>query len=141
MLNNIVIMGRLTKDSELKTLQFGSILDFTLASNRNYKDKSGNYPTDFVKCKIQRDAYANSMVTYLKKGTLVAVQGSLRVDNVNGTYYTYIVVDQVNLVDKAPTNTIKEEPKQDKQTTIESNKKYEPSFMDFDFDMNDIPFN
>ena len=74
MINNIVIMGRLTADPELRTTQSGiSVTSFTVACDRNYdKDK-----TDFIPCVAWRGT-ADFITRYFHKGSMIAVQGSLQ---------------------------------------------------------------
>ena len=79
-MNNVVIVGRLTKDPELKYLTSGTaVATFTLAIDRDYKNKEGNTPTDFIPCEIMGKP-AEFAANYCTKGRLVAVIGSIRVD-------------------------------------------------------------
>ena len=72
-MNNVVIVGRLTKDPELKYLTSGTaVATFTLAIDRDYKNKDGSITTDFIPIEI--------IANYITKGRLVGVQGSIRVD-------------------------------------------------------------
>lgn len=79
-MNNVVIVGRLTKDPELKYLTSGTaVATFTLAINRDYKNKDGSTPVDFVPVEIMGKP-AEFVANYITKGRLVGVQGSIRVD-------------------------------------------------------------
>lgn len=79
MLNNIVLMGRLTADPELRTTASNiSVVSFTLAVERNFADKqSGQRQTDFIDIVAWRST-ADFVSRYFRKGQLVAVQGSLQ---------------------------------------------------------------
>ena len=77
MLNSVQIMGRLTADPELKlTSNNTAVCRFTIASDRGYKDQSGNKLTDFIDCVAWRNS-AEFVCKYLKKGRLVVVEGNL----------------------------------------------------------------
>lgn len=79
-MNNVVIVGRLTKDPELKYLTSGTaVATFTLAINRDYKNKDGSTPVDFIPVEIMGKP-AEFVANYITKGRLVGVQGSIRVD-------------------------------------------------------------
>ena len=79
-MNNVVIVGRLTKDPELKYLTSGTaVATFTMAIDRDYKDKDGSITTDFIPVEIMGKP-AEFVANYITKGRLVGVQGSIRVD-------------------------------------------------------------
>ena len=80
-MNQIILIGRLTKDPELRYLpNTGTLVaTFTLAVNRNYKDKEGNVQTDFIPVEVMGKV-ADFVANYITKGRLVAVEGSIRVD-------------------------------------------------------------
>ena len=79
-MNNVVIVGRLTKDPELKYLTSGTaVATFTLAIDRDYKNKDGSITTDFIPVEIMGKP-AEFVANYITKGRLVAIQGSVRVD-------------------------------------------------------------
>ena len=80
-MNHIILIGRLTKDPELRYLpNTGTpVATFTLAVDRNYKDKEGNIQTDFIPIEVMGKA-ADFVANYITKGRLVAVEGSIRVD-------------------------------------------------------------
>lgn len=77
MLNDCNFIGRLTKDPELKTLSNGSVLtNFCIANDRPNKDKDGNKTSDFIDC-VAWGKKAETIATYLKKGSLVGINGRL----------------------------------------------------------------
>ena len=79
-MNNVVIVGRLTKDPELRYLTSGTpVATFTMAINRDYKNKDGSTPVDFIPVEIMGKP-AEFVANYITKGRLVGVQGSIRVD-------------------------------------------------------------
>ncbi|RHT78849.1 single-stranded DNA-binding protein [Butyricicoccus sp. AM28-25] len=76
-LNKIVIIGRLTRDPELKSTNAGtSVCNFSVAVDRTYRDKEGNRPTDFFDISVF-GATAEFVAKYFKKGSSIAVSGAM----------------------------------------------------------------
>lgn len=79
MLNRVVLIGRLTRDPELRFTQSGiAVASFTLAVDRNFKNAQGERETDFIDIVVWRQQ-AELCANYLAKGKLAAVDGSLRI--------------------------------------------------------------
>ena len=79
MLNVIALVGRFTKDPELRTTPAGtSVVVFTLAVDRNYTAEDGSRPVDFITCVAWRGT-AEHICKYFVKGQMAAVSGSLQV--------------------------------------------------------------
>lgn len=79
MLNHIVIMGRLTRDPELRRTGSGlAVTNFSVAVDRDFKSDSGEKETDFIDCVAWR-ATAEFVNKYMKKGSMVAVSGRLQI--------------------------------------------------------------
>ncbi len=77
MLNKVLLMGRFTKDPELRSTPQGvSVCNFRLAVTRNYKN-NGNYESDFIDCVAWRNT-AEFISKFFKKGNLVCVEGNLQ---------------------------------------------------------------
>lgn len=90
-MNSVSLIGRITKDPELRTSSGGkSFVGFTLAVN---EFSGGNQFTQFVPC-IAWEKVAENMSRFLKKGAQIAVEGSLSVrqDNNNGNFNTIVNV-------------------------------------------------
>ena len=78
MLNHTVIMGRLTKDPELRRTGSGTpVASFSLAVERDYKDDSGEKPVDFIDCVAWRGT-AEFVAQYFTKGRMAVVSGRLQ---------------------------------------------------------------
>ena len=112
MLNRVVVMGRLTKDPELrKTNSDISFATFSLAVDNSVKEADGTRGTLFIDCRIFREQ-ADNLVKYTRKGSKISVDGSLnqrnfiRQDGTKGKSIE-IVVDSVTFLDSKPVN---EEP-------------------------------
>ena len=80
-MNSVVLVGRLTKDPELRYISGTgtAVANFTIAINRDYKKKDGTVETDFIPVQVMGKA-AEFCANYITKGRLVAIQGSIRVD-------------------------------------------------------------
>lgn len=78
MLNQVVLVGRLVRQPELRESEKGKKLSFiTLAVPRSFKNMKGEYDTDFIDC-ILWDNVAISTVEYCKKGDVVGVRGRIQ---------------------------------------------------------------
>ncbi len=77
MLNQIVLVGRLVRDPELREYEGGKYTYVTLAVPRSYKNADGNYDTDFIDCKLW-DGIAENASEFCKKGDLLGVKGRVQ---------------------------------------------------------------
>ena len=106
-INKVILVGRLTKDIELKSTQSGTnYVQFDLAVG-NGKDKAGNErPTDFINC-VAWEKRAENLSVYVHKGHRVAIEGRLKVDkyqNEKGEnrYKTYVLVEGYEFLESKP---------------------------------------
>ena len=88
MLNQIVLVGRLTSDPEVKELEEGKKYCYiTLAVPRSFKNANGEYDTDFVQLKLW-NSIAENTTEYCHKGDLIGAKGRIQtysVENEDGT--------------------------------------------------------
>ena len=107
-MNKAILVGRLTKDPELKTTGSGvSVCSFTLAINRRFKNAEGGYDADFINCVAWRQQ-AEFISKYFSKGRMVGISGSIQTrsyDREDGqrVYITEVVADEVSFVDSKST--------------------------------------
>lgn len=110
-INNVVLVGRLTKDPELKYSQSGvASCRFTLAVNRSFTNQQGQREADFVNCVTWRKQ-AEATANYLRKGSLAGIEGRIQTSNFEGkdgnrVFMTEVVADSVRFL----------EPKRDNQS-------------------------
>ncbi|HYM92232.1 MAG TPA: single-stranded DNA-binding protein [bacterium] len=79
MYNRIILIGRLTRDPELRYVPSGApVASFTLAVDRPFKDQQGNRETDFIDIVAWRKL-AEQVSQYMSKGRMVAVEGRLQI--------------------------------------------------------------
>lgn len=84
MLNRVILIGRTTKDPELRYTTNGiAVANLTLAVERNYKNGQGERETDFIPCVAYRQL-AELTTQYVDKGKLVAVDGRIQVRSYTG---------------------------------------------------------
>ncbi|MFB1100527.1 single-stranded DNA-binding protein [Terribacillus sp. JSM ZJ617] len=104
MLNRVVLVGRLTKDPELRYTPNGvAVANFTLAVNRPFSNQSGEREADFINCVVWRRP-AENLANFMSKGSLVGVDGRVQTrsfDNQEGNrvYVTEIVADSVQFLE------------------------------------------
>ena len=80
MLNQVVIVGRLIANSEIKNLELEkSVSNITLAVPRVYKNENGEYDTDFIDCELWNTVAINT-ADYCKKGDIIGVKGRIKID-------------------------------------------------------------
>lgn len=109
MINNVTLVGRLTKDPELRYTANGTgVATFTLAINRNFTNQAGEREADFVQCVIWRKP-AETLANYARKGTLLGVTGRIHTrsyDNQQGqrVYVTEVVAENFQLLESKATS-------------------------------------
>lgn len=104
MINNVVLVGRLTRDPDLRyTANGAAVATFSLAVNRNFTNHEGNREADFINCVIWRKP-AETLANYARKGTLLGVTGRIQTrsyENQQGqkVYVTEVVADNFQLLE------------------------------------------
>lgn len=103
MLNQIVIVGRLTRDPELRSTEGGKkVTNITLAIPRSYKNSEGVYETDFVDC-VLWTGIAENTTEYCKKGDILSVKGRVQTRTYENAekekrYVTEVVAEKVTFL-------------------------------------------
>ena len=106
MINRIVLVGRITKDPELRKTQSGlSTVSFTVACNRRFTSQGQEQQADFINCVAWRQT-ADYMASYVKKGALLGVEGRIQTRNYEDQtgkriYVTEVVCDSVQTLVRA----------------------------------------
>lgn len=104
MINRSVLVGRLTDKPNLSSTQTGkSVIAFTVAVNRNYKNAAGKVEADFIRC-VAWNKIAENINTYCNKGSLVGIDGHIQTrhyDDKNGNrvYTTEVIVDGFSILE------------------------------------------
>ncbi len=103
-MNKVILVGRLTRDPELKTTPNGvSVCSFTIAVNRRFRNAQGEYEADFINCVAWRQS-AELLGKYFSKGRMVGIVGSIQTRNYENkdgqrVYVTEVSVDEVHFVE------------------------------------------
>lgn len=104
MINRVILVGRLTKDPDLKITPSGAaVARFTLAVNRTFSNANGEKETDFINCTVWRKQAENT-ANFLKKGSLAGVEGRIQTGSYEGQdgkriYTTEVVCDSVQFLE------------------------------------------
>lgn len=103
-MNSICLVGRLTKDVDLRYTQSNvAVATFTLAVNRTFKNENGDREADFINCVMWRQQ-AENLANWAKKGALIGITGRIQTrsyDNQQGqrVYVTEVVAEQFQLLE------------------------------------------
>ena len=103
MLNNVILVGRLTKDPEVVEYdEKGKVTSVILAVNRNFKNAEGIYDTDFIRC-ILWNAIASNTTEYCHVGDVIGVKGRLQTskyedENKKMHYVTDVIAERVTFL-------------------------------------------
>ena len=138
MTNNVVLIGRLVRDIDLKQTNNGKVAtNFTLAVNKIYKNEQGVSEADFINC-AAFGKQAENMARYLGKGSLISVEGRISTRNFQGNdgktvYVTEVIVGSVTFLEskKQQTNTNQPLGMQNYQQQNNSNFNIDNSGFDF----------
>ena len=155
MINNVVLVGRLTRDPELRrTPQGDAVTSFTLAVNRNFTSRDGQQQTDFINCVVWRKP-AENVERYCSKGSLVGVEGRIQTrsyDNAQGqkVYVVEVICDSVQFLEtkaareRAQSQVQMQQPQSNDNfydmKTVELEKEFDNSLNTYDIMEDDIQF-
>lgn len=104
MINRVVLVGRLTRDPELRyTANGAAVASFTVAVNRQFTNAQGEREADFINCVIWRKA-AENFANFTHKGSLIGVDGRVQTRSYenqqgNRVYVTEVVVENFSLLE------------------------------------------
>lgn len=105
MINNVTLIGRLTRDAELRyTPSNIATAQFNIACNRNFKNANGEYDADFINCVMWREQ-AERFCNCTKKGMLVGITGRIQTRSYEGNdgkrvYVTEVVAENFQVLEK-----------------------------------------
>ncbi|AKJ49751.1 single-stranded DNA-binding protein, partial [Staphylococcus aureus] len=109
MLNRTILVGRLTRDPELRTTQSGvNVASFTLAVNRTFTNAQGEREADFINIIVFKKQ-AENVNKYLSKGSLTGVDGRLQTRNYENkegqrVYVTEVIADSIQFLEPKNSN-------------------------------------
>ena len=154
-MNRAILIGRLTKDPELRTTSSGrNVCQFAVAVNWTFTNANGEREADFINCVVW-DKQAENLCKYQKKGNQIAVEGRIQTRNYDDTtgrkvYVTEIIANNISFLDaKGSTggsdyfNNLPEPPAQDEvssQTVSVEKDPFEAFGDSIEISDNDLPF-
>lgn len=104
MLNRTIIVGRLTRDPDLRYTPSGlAVANFTVAANRPFKNQQGEQEADFIGCVAWRKQ-AENLSNYIKKGQMIGVDGRLQSRSYEGkggkmVYVTEVLAESIQFLE------------------------------------------
>ena len=141
-MNTVLLIGRLTKDPELRYTQSGTaVASFTLAVNRRFSNQSGEREADFINC-VAWQKSAEFVANYFRKGQQMALEGRLQVRSYDGNdgqrrWVTEVVAEQIEFVGSKNENGSGRQDYQNNNASAGSSLGLGEEIV---FDDNDLPF-
>ena len=134
MINNVVLVGRLTHKADLKFTTNGkNYTQFSLAVQRKFKNQSDEYETDFLNCTLWGKA-AENFTKFTRKGSLVGVEGRLQTRNYEKDgrkiYITEVIAENFSLLESKSTTEARDTQAQETTNIPET----------IEFSEDDLPF-
>ncbi|MBR3891227.1 MAG: single-stranded DNA-binding protein [Bacilli bacterium] len=147
MLNKVILIGRTTKDVDLRKTSSGTaVATFTLAVDNRFVQKDGQNTADFISC-VAWNNTAEFMNNYVKKGSLVAVEGRIQTRNYdnkdgNRVYVTEVVVETLKSLGSGSRNAERTGSNYDGyEPTVSTSTDYDTSVdVSYDISDDDLPF-
>jgi len=156
MINNVVVVGRLTRAVDLRYTSNGTAYaSFTLATDRDFKNQNGGKETDFINCVMWRKP-AENLANYTKKGSLIGVEGRIQTrnyDNQQGqrVYVTEVLAEKFSFLESAKkddngvlnnegTNTLPFNKNQNSSGNFAKNDPFMTNGETFDVQDSELPF-
>ena len=103
MINQVTLVGRLTKDPELRyTAEGKAVSNVTIAVNRPFRNKEGEYEADFVQCTLWKKTAENT-AQYCRRGSIIGITGRIQTRHYENqerkkVYVTEVVAEMVQFV-------------------------------------------
>lgn len=156
-MNKAILIGRLTRDPELRTTPTGrNVCQFSVAVSRTFTNANGEREADFINCVVW-DKQAENLVKYQKKGNQIAVEGRIQTRNYDDkdgkkVYVTEILASNISFLDAKGTsnngggsfNNLPEPPMEESNNVMETVSVEKDPFEAFgdsiEISDNDLPF-
>ena len=150
MINNVTLIGRLTKDVELKyTPANQAVAQFTLAVNRTFKNANGERESDFINCVIWRKP-AENFANFAQKGALIGITGRIQTRNYENqqgqrVYITEVIAENFQMLESRNQQQGQQQAQQQarqQSSTPNFGRDSDPFSSDSPMDLNsdDLPF-
>ncbi len=151
-MNKVILIGRLTKDPELKKTPTDiSVVQFTIAVTRPFQGQNGEKQADFINCVAWRNQ-ADNLAKYIKKGGQIAVEGKIQTrsyDDANGIkkFITEVICDQITFLESKKSDSgygdlsqLEVPPARDNRNNDSQESPFADIKSNFDISSDDLPF-
>lgn len=139
-MNRVVLMGRLTRDVEIRTANDSSVGRFTVAVNRRFKNAEGNYEADFISC-VAFGKTAEFIGKFFNKGSMICLDGRIQTGSYTNKDGATVYTTEV-IVDNAEFCGGKGEPSGSNEAPTANTKKGSAGFMNIPDGVEEgLPFN
>ena len=144
MLNRVVLVGRLTRDPDLRYTPNGvAVANFNIAVNRPFKDQNGENQADFISGVTWRKQ-AENLANYMKKGNQIGVDGRLQSRTYEGqdgktVYVTEVVADSIQFLESKNQGNQQSKP-HNNQSQQQNNDPFANNGGPIDINDEDLPF-
>lgn len=150
MLNRVVLVGRLTRDPDLRYTPNGvAVANFNIACNRPFKNQNGENEADFINCVVWRKT-AENLAQYMGKGSMIGVDGRLQSRSYEGkdgkmVYVTEIVAESIQFLESRNSSGKSESSQQanyqyKQQSDQQPDNPFQGSGQQVDIQDDDLPF-
>lgn len=148
MINNVTLTGRITKDLEKKETGKGtSVVNFSLAVDRRFKDSNGNREADFISIQAW-GMTADLLCKYCGKGSLIGIEGRIQTRNYENNqgqrvYVTEVVAENVTFLDSKKNNDQGQQGGYQQSNGYQNDNYQQQPFdsaLPFDNSADDVPF-
>lgn len=147
MINNVSLTGRITKDLEKHQTNKGtSVVNFSLAVDRRFKDSNGNREADFIGIQAW-GMTADLLCKYCGKGSLIGIEGRIQTRNYENNqgqrvYVTEVVAENVTFLDSKRNNNDQSQQGGYQSNSYQNDNYQQPfdSALPFDNSADDVPF-
>lgn len=142
MINQVILVGRLVRDVDLKYTPNGvAVANFTIATNRPFTNNTGDREADFINCVTWRKT-AENLANFMTKGSLIGIVGRIQTRFYDGedgkrVYVTEVVAENIQFLDSKDRRSDTE--KQHEQE-IENNNNINAALDPIDISDDDMPF-
>lgn len=147
MINRVVLVGRLTRDPDLRYTPSGiAVANFTVACNRPFKNEQGESEADFINCVTWRKT-AENLAQYMKKGSMIGVDGRIQTRSYEGqdgkaVYVTEVLAESIQFLESRNESKsqrgLVQEPQTMQQT--QSANAFQHDGEQIDINDDDLPF-
>lgn len=147
MINNVVLVGRLTRDAELRYTGSGTaVASFAIAAERAFTNAQGERETDFINCVVWKKT-AEALSNYTRKGSLIGVTGRIQTRNYTNNegrkiYVTEVVAESVQFLEPKKANESRSENPEGDYTKTKEKDDEDPFDENENVDISDddLPF-